>query len=399
MKVIVAGAGVGSYNNFTKEFITSVKEAEVVLTSERLVDELKKINENTVSMGVLDTVKYINENKNKDVKVLVAATGDTGFYSISKTISSRVSEEVEVSYMCGIGSLAYFCSKVKIGYEKMKLISLHGRKKSIIPYVSYNKYIFTLTGGDIKVSNIIYDLVNNNLEETYVYIGENLSLKNEKITCGKANELVNKEFSELAVMIIYNERFVSPYMTLVDSDFIRGKSPMTKEGVRTLSVSALNIEPNDICYDIGSGTGSVTCQMALKANEETVYAIEKDEDAIELLKENMKNLGINNIFYKKGLAPEGLEEFPPADKVFIGGSSKNLRQIVDAILEKNPKACFVVTTVTLETLKEATEIFNYEDFDVSISCVNISNSKKLGGYHLMMAENPVYIIKGVKKIE
>lgn len=399
MKVIVAGAGVGSYNNFTNEFIEAVKSGDEVLTSGRLTEELKKLNKNTVSMSVMEIVRYINENAKANKTLIVAATGDTGFYSISGTIAKMVDNEIQVEYISGIGSLAYFCSKIKKGYENMKLISLHGRKKNIIPFVSYNRCVFTLTGGEVKAHNIIETLVDNNLGDVQIYVGENLSLEDERILSGKARELKNIEFSDLAVMVIENPDFTNPYITLKDEDFTRGKSPMTKEGIRTLAVAALEIEPGDVCYDIGSGTGSVTCQMALKAREEMVYAIEKNSEAVELLAENMKKLGINNIVYREGLAPEGLDEFPPADKVFIGGSSKNLKEIVNCILERNEKALFVVTTITLETLTEAVELFNSDDFDVSVSCVNVSNAKKLGDYNLMMAENPVYIIKGAKKIE
>lgn len=399
MKVIIAGAGVGSEKMFTGDFIEVLKGADLVLTSERLLDSLSKINENVEVMGVLDTVKYINERADQNLNVVVAASGDTGFYSIAKTVSRMVDSKIEIEYRAGIGSLAYFASKIQIGYENMKLISLHGKEKSIVPYVNYNQYVFSLSGGTLKAHNIINELCEKGLGRVTVYVGENLSDETEIIVIGSAEELKDKIFGDLAVLVIENDNFTNSYKSLRDEDFIRGKSPMTKQAIRNLSVAALEIKPQDVVYDIGAGTGSVTCAMALKANESMVYAIEKEQAALELLENNMDKLDIRNITYVSGLAPEGMESFPPADKVFIGGSSGNLRDIVNTVLAKNDKAMFVVTAVSLETLNEAVSLFNDGTYDTEISSVSVANAKKLGRYNLMMGENPVYIIKGVKKID
>ncbi len=399
MKVIIAGAGVGSERNFTYEFTEAVKAADVVLTADRLGESLKKYNDNVQTMGVTETVEYIKEKASAEGTVLVAASGDTGFYSIASTISKRVDVPVEIQYMAGIGSLAYFAAKIKLGYENMKLISLHGKEKSIVPFVCYNRYVFSLSGGYLKAHDIIKELCEAGLKDAYVYVGENLSCWEERILEGRAEELLGLEFEDLAVLIIRNDNFASMYRTLRDEDFIRGKSPMTKAAVRNLSVSALEIQPGDVVYDVGAGTGSVTCAMALKACESTVYAVEKEPEALELLQQNMDKLGILNIKYREGLAPEGMEDFPPADKVFIGGSSGNMASIVDEILKKNEKTVFVVTAITLETINEAVQVFNSKEFDTEISCINASVAKKLGRYNMMLAENPVYIVRGVKKFD
>ena len=61
---------------------------------------------------------------------------------------------------------------------------------------------------------------------------------------------------------------------------------MTKSEVRSVSLTKLKLDENSICYDIGAGTGSVSVEMALRASQGQVYAIEKKEDALNLLKAN-----------------------------------------------------------------------------------------------------------------
>ena len=131
---------------------------------------------------------------------------------------------------------------------------------------------------------------------------------------------------------------------------------MTKEAVRNLSVSALEIEPADIVYDIGAGTGSVTCAMALKSCESMVYALEKEDYAVNLVKENMEKTGARNIIIRQAAAPDGIAAFPAADKVFIGGSTGNLKGIIETILARNDKVVFVITAVTLETISQSVDV-------------------------------------------
>lgn len=399
MNVIVAGMGPGKPELFTAEAESAVRGADVVLTSRRLAEVLRPLNARVEVMGVLETVDFIRRHKDEPLTVCAAASGDTGFYSIASTLEKRIGDQAELNFVCGIGSLSYFASRLKMGYEEMKLVSLHGKNKSIVPHVCYNRRVFALTGGEIKAHDIVRSLTDAGLAEVRVHIGQNLSLPEERIVSGKAGELSELRFEDLSVVVVENENYVNPYRTLKDEEFIRGKTPMTKEAVRNLSVMALEIEPDDVVYDIGAGTGSLACAMALKARESFVYAVEKDEEAIRLIAQNMDNLAIRNIRLYREEAPAGMEDFPPADKVFIGGSTGNLRSIAEQVLSRSERAVFVVTAVTLETISQTVQVFDELGLSAEITCANISRAQKLGRYNLMKADNPVYIVKGARTIE
>ena len=320
MKVIVAGAGPGAADLYTDKMIQAVRSADLVLTAGRLYDSLSALTDKVQVMGVMDTVSYINAHRKESMTICVAASGDTGFYSIASTIAKNVRPEIEMEFISGIGSLSYFMAKLKLGYEDVKTVSLHGRNKSIVPYVCYHEKVFALTGGTLKVQDIAKQLRKAGLSNVTMYIGENLSLEEERILTGNPADFAEMEFDDLSVLVVENKNYANRHKTLKDEDFVRGKSPMTKEAVRNLVLSALEIEPTDIVYDIGAGTGSVTCAMAYKAYESTVYAVEKNSEGVELVKQNMAATGAGNIVIRNALAPDGLSDFPPADKVFIGGS-------------------------------------------------------------------------------
>ena len=84
---------------------------------------------------------------------------------------------------------------------------------------------------------------------------------------------------------------------------------------------------------------------------------------------------------------------PAPTHAFIGGSSGNLKMILELLLQKNPAIRVVINCITLETVAEAMECIRTLPLkDVDIAQVNVAKGKKAGPYHLMMGQNPVYVI-------
>lgn len=78
---------------------------------------------------------------------------------------------------------------------------------------------------------------------------------------------------------------------------------------------------------------------------------------------------------------------------FIGGSSGNMNEIIRLLLDKNPKVRIVINCITLETVTEAMNaIRDFSLTDVDIVQLSAARSKSIGRYHMMMGENPIYII-------
>lgn len=392
-QLYIIGAGTGAKDFLTQRGLQLLKSCEVVYSSsKRLSEQLQAVRGNIIESSVTHMQQEIAESKSRLIGILVS--GDTGFFSITKTLVEQFSESCDIEVICGISSMQYFCSKLNISYENMKVVSLHGRENSILGAVSYNPKVFVLTGGNNKAQVVCRNLLDNGLGELRVTAGENLSMPNERIIKGSAKELSEYTFDDLTVLLIENNNFVNSYLPLYDGDFIRGDVPMTKEEIRFVTLSKLAVEPHDIVYDIGAGTGSIAIEMARKAYAGCVYAIEQKEAAVELINQNRIRLGAFNVLSICGKAPEALLNLPRPNKAFIGGSSGNLDEIVNLLMEKNPNIKLAANAITLETLNEAVTAFEKHGFKTDIVCLNVSAAKKVGGYHMMIANNPVYIITG-----
>ena len=178
-----------------------------------------------------------------------------------------------------------------------------------------------------------------------------------------------------------------------DDWFTRGKVPMTKQEVRAVTLAKLRLTKDAVSWDVGAGTGSVSMEMAECCEDGVVYAIERKEEACSLIEENKRHLGVSNVEVVFGKAPECLLELPAPTHVFVGGSSGNLREILEAALQKNPSVRIVMNTVTAETFAEAvTAMKTLPVKSPEIVQLCVARGRKVGPYQMMTAQNPVSVI-------
>ena len=112
---------------------------------------------------------------------------------------------------------------------------------------------------------------------------------------------------------------------------------------------------------------------------------------MSLIKLNKKKLGTLNVISVRGTAPDAMMDLLRPSHAVIGAPSGNMREIIRSILDKNPAARVVVSAIALETVGEIMDCIRGLDLEEDTINVSVSRSRKIGGYHLMTAQNPVHI--------
>lgn len=129
-------------------------------------------------------------------------------------------------------------------------------------------------------------------------------------------------------------------------------------------------------------------------NEGSVYAIEREPEALELIRANVQKFHGNweDIHIVEGEAPEAFEGLPAPTHAFIGGSGGKMKEIIGTLLNLNPAVRIVANAITLETVSEILACMKEYGFeDGELLQVQVSTVKQLGSYHMPIAQNPVYI--------
>ena len=363
--ITLLGIGMGSQETLTVQGKKAAKSADLIIGAKRMADAVREPGQAVVYEYRSDVIADYIRNHPEYEKVVIALSGDVGFYSgARKLLTALGGRESNVEVICGISSVVYFMSEIGLSWDDAKITSAHGKHCNLISMIRHNQKVFSILGTGTAVAELAGKLVKYHMGEVLLYVGENLSYPDEKIFVKKAEELTNYEGQPLSVVCAFHENPEPALSThgIPDEEFIRGKAPMTKEEVRSVSLSKLRLTEDSICCDVGAGTGSVSVEMALRADQGQVFAIEKKEEAAALLEENKQKFAVDNLEIIKGEAPQALENLPAPTHAFIGGSSGNLKEIVALLLGKNPQVRIVINCITLETISEALDVLKEYDF-------------------------------------
>ena len=392
-RVSLIGIGMGP-GDLTERSASIVSGADLLVGAKRMLEAVDASGKDTLTEYRSDVIlRYLDDNpRYRNVAVLLS--GDVGFYSGAKGLLERIDRNVyDIDVEPGISSIVYLCAKLGTTWQDAYLTSSHGRDSNIVNLVGTRAKVFTLLSGQDSVHDMCRQLFEYNLNSVSVTVGQDFGYPTESIFTGSPSECLDESFGDLCVALIMNPTpDTRNSISIPDEAFTRGDAPMTKSEVRTLSVAKLKLCRDSVVYDIGAGTGSVSIEMALTAYLGKVYAIEREDIAADLIEINKRKFQAANLEVVRGLAPEAMADLPAPTHAFIGGSAGNLKSIVECLLDKNPDVRIVINSVTIETMAETMQVIRDLGLvEEEIVNVTISKSKRLGRYHLMTGQNPVYI--------
>lgn len=407
--VHVVGIGLDGAGGLSQNVQQIVAQATLLIGSDR---HLNYFPQHPAQKWVLGDFTAAIERIRHQVtgNVVVLVTGDPLFFGLGRLLLAEFPSE-QLVFHPHLSSVQLAFNAIKVPWQDARVISVHGRSlEELIQVLQQGvKKIAVLTDNTNTPAAIACLLQSLDLPSDYQFwVCEDLGSKQERVQSWSLEQVQSAAFAPLNVVILlrqsdFNDLDLAtlPRFGLPDHAFLSFSDRpglMTKREVRVLVLGELALQPGQIVWDIGAGTGSVAIEIARLFPTSCVYAVEKTAAGTTLIQQNCDRFQVKNIVSVHGSAPEVLPQLPTPDRVFIGGSGGNLTSILET-LRVSPGGVVVLALATVEHLTTALNwLKDRQQWHYQMLQVQLSRSVPIGKLTRFTPLNPVTILSAIAEV-
>jgi precorrin-6Y C5,15-methyltransferase (decarboxylating) len=401
-KIYLVGAGITGWEGFASKALEIIGKSDVLIGHQRHLDIFPDFAGEKRVLG--DLSGLMDFLKQTELRVVVLASGDPTFFGVSRFLLRNLPKE-RIEIFPNVTSMQYAFARIKEPWDDGIFVSVHGRgMHPAVDKIIAAEKACVLTDKTNTPAAIAAELIERGAEGYEAWLCEDLGMPTEKFTKTTVRGLLEIQASELNILILirtYEPNLVHyPLIGIEDDEFHTSKKLITKQEVRAVTLAKLQLQDDLVFWDIGAGSCSVSIEASNLMPNGRIFAVERNQQCIGFINENLKKFCARNIKLIEAFAPEGLEDLPDPDRVFIGGAGGKLDEIIDTVSQRlKAEGVVVINAVTLDTLTRAVEFLEDHGFTVEATCVNIAKTRNLTEYKMFEAQNPVYVISARKGSE
>ena len=399
-KIYLVGAGIEGWEGFGARALEVINEAEVLIGHQRHLDIFPAFTGEKRVLGDLSAMLDFLKETGK--RVVVLGSGDPNFFGVGRFLLRNLPKE-RVEIFPNVTSVQYAFARIKEPWDDAIFVSVHGRGlKGAIDRIVAAEKAAILTDGVNTPAVIARELMARGADGYEAWLCEDLGLPTERFTRTDVKGLTELSCSPLNILILINTwepNLVNyPVLGIADDEYATAKKLITKQEVRAVTLAKLSLQDDLVLWDIGAGSGSISIEAGNLMPNGKVFALEKNPQYLCFIRDNLKKFAARNIALVEAFAPEGLDDLPDPDRVFIGGSGGMLEEIIEAVDRRlKNDGRIVLNAVTLDTLTKAVEFLEDHGYTVEAACINVAKTRGLTEYKMFEAHNPVYVVTAFKE--
>jgi precorrin-6Y C5,15-methyltransferase (decarboxylating) len=406
-KVPIVGVGPDGLAGLTIRSREHVTQAEVVFGSEAALRLLPELSAERVRIGtdlpdVVARLKSLLGVK----KVAVVAVGDPLFYGTARYLCEKIGADT-FDVVPHVSSMQLAFARIKETWEEAYLTDLSAKSlDDVLDKIRTTETVGLFTSETNTPNRIARELLARGLGYFTGYVCENLGGRDERITKGELAELQDLRFDPLNVMILKRKpntpdqprasaklrRFGNPDDVFAQS---RPKTGLiTQAEVRAVALAQMDLQPGDVAWDVGAGSGSVAIEMAQLVSPGTVFAIEQDTADFHLIQANIDTFGIRNVKPVFGSAPAVFDGLPAPDAIFVGGNGGEVARLLEASYTAlRPGGRLVSNVGTLEMISATYAVLKRLATNVDVLLMNLSRGVEQLESLRFEAVNPTVLLR------
>ncbi len=379
--------------------------------SMKLIEE-KNFYESKSNLDLIKWLKFIDDD------VILISRGDPLWFGIGRILLNNFSKE-ELLFYPGKTCLQLAFSKLKISWQDVKAVSIHGRETNeLIKFLKLKeKAIAVLTDPNNNNLELIRrNLKELNLQDSYEFwLCEDLGSKNERIRLISHHEKIPQEISDLNIVILLKKEITYsntnfPLFGISDNTFktfYDRPNLLTKREIRIQILADLELPEIGTLLDIGSGSGAIGLEAIRLRPKLNLISIDKRFGSQLLVKKNSKILGVSPAkiiesdvkqFLKNDLNDLN-DSFSHSNRVVIGGCDKETKIEVIKVLTRFLKRgdIIVLPIITYEVLEKISNCLRQFNYETSMNLIQTFKGLSISEGTRFEPNNPVFIIKAKKK--
>ncbi len=402
--VHVIGVGLG-YGDITEKQHTIIARAGVLVGGRRQLGWFAEHDgEKREITAPVDEVIEDIRRLSKTRRVVVLASGDPLFYGIGETLAARLGTD-NIQIHPNVSVMAAAFARIGRTWKDAVAVSLHGRGENpgFPAALAENRPVFVFTDRQTTPVHVARTAFSNADQNIRMCVLERLGETDERITWIDTAEAAKKDWRTPNAVIILPEApgkqcaGFSPAPGYPDDAFAHDAGMITKPEVRAISLSKLHLRERHVMWDLGAGSGAVAVEAAGALPRGRVAAVEKNPARIANIRENIQRFNVKNVDVHHLTLPDGMDDLPDPDRVFVGGGGKDLPAILRAAAKRlAPGGRMVVNAVVLESVTAALGELEKGGFLTETVCVQVNRGAAMPAGTRFCANNPVYVIAAQK---
>ena len=389
-----------------RDAIASLSKAQLVIAPERVLPEINALSgfegeAMTWPQPFLDIIPLLEKRRGENV--VICATGDPLWYGAASTLQRYFSSE-EMCITPAASGFQWASARMGWPQHELRSLTVHGRPhENVLKYIAPKARLLVIAHDRQSPGKIAKLLDGAGYGDATMTILGHIGGAEETRHQSRVGDWHDAEHDipDFHVMAIECPASVQGFLPLApglpdhafDSD---GK--LTKSEVRAATLSALNPHDGGILWDLGCGSGAIGIEWMRAANNSMAYGVDDRQDRLDVASGNAIRLGVPMWQAVCAKLPQGLEDLPDPDSVFIGGGLTV--ELVGQVLSRlRPNGRLVVNTVTLES--EAVLLSLWQDHGGDLKRIAVSRADPVGPFHgwrpLMPVTQWVLTKSGVKE--
>jgi len=409
-KIQIIGIGDDGLEGVTEAARRMIEQADLIIGASPMLALLPTSTAERLELdadlgGVVERLR----SASSDQRIVVLASGDPLFYGTARYLCTKLGKE-RFEVLPHVSSMQLAFARVKESWEEAYLTDLSRRPlESILDRVRIAEKVGLFTSDEQSPSAVAQTLLDHQLDYFTAYVCENLGSPDERVTNAELRDLIGQTFAPLNVMILIRKPDVPdrPQEAIghrlfgnPDDAFLQSKPKhglLTPAEVRAMALAEMDLGARSTVWDVGAGSGSVAIEAAQLAHDGTTYAIEMDPEDHGLIVENAERLGVTNLVSILGRAPDAWNDLPDPDAIFVGGSGREVRRIVELAYARLRSGGRLVANVgSIQNLAEVHDLLVALNSHVKVWMINVARGTPQMERIRFDALNPTFLVAVVK---